>query len=259
MKDSLFSLFPPLPMLIKPSSSSESLAPRLPVGQCRSQDEALQGEKLISEGEGKLPCRSLPPVTKVPAGTSAGRPHHPDTEPKAGRVTPAHPAAGTDRSTGRGMPRAETPVPRSAWLTAAIGILRLGKASGRTRCPPSSAAGEPCVSSQGPALSRALVHHQPLSSGSWEKRVQGGGKDAWGSHTANIYHHPQETPRPPCSALTAPFAMALVFKALCTLQPKLGWSSAPCQDTIGYLPPMPGLLAFETGSCPKTMGFPQGP
>lgn len=118
-------------MLIKPSSSSESLAPRLPVGQCRSQDEALQGEKLISEGERKPPHRSLPPVTKVPARTSAGCPHHPDTKPKAGRVTPAHPAAGTDRSTGRGMPWAETPVPRNAWLTAAIGILRLGKASGR--------------------------------------------------------------------------------------------------------------------------------
>ena len=60
-------------------------------------------------------------------------------------------------------------------------------------------------------------------------------------------------------ALTAAFAMALVFKASCTPQPKLGWASAPHQDASGYLPPVSGSLAFETGSCPKTPGLPQGP
>lgn len=62
-----------------------------------------------------------------------------------------------------------------------------------------------------------------------------------------------------CSALTAPFPMASVFKASCNRQPELGWASAPCQDATGYLPPMSGLLAFGTGSCPKNTGFPRGP
>lgn len=48
----------PFPVLIKPSSSSDSLALRLPAGQRRSRAHLLEGRR-------KPPCSSLPPVTKV--------------------------------------------------------------------------------------------------------------------------------------------------------------------------------------------------
>ena len=159
------------------------MAPHLPVSQCRSRDEALRGEKHTSEGERKPLCWSLPPVTEAPAGTSAGCPHHPDTEPKAGRVMPVHPTAGTDHSTGRGMLWAEPPVPRSTWHTAAIRALR--KTSGKTHCPPplalvpSSSTGETmhifsrsCTfESPGPPPVPFLRATEEASPGRWERCV----------------------------------------------------------------------------------------
>lgn len=142
-------------------------------------------------------------------------------------MTPAHPSTGIDHSTGTGDVGRELSHKEQLAHSSHKGA-EVGKASGRTHCPPPLALGKTHTSSQDPALSRAPIHLQPPFLGPQEKEAQGGREDAWESWTANAHHSPPETPRPLlCSDSTISHGISLQGSVQPSARTWLSFSSLP--------------------------------